>query len=192
VPEGVAFDPEARAFYATGLQGGGVVRIDADGSESIFHTADNRALVGGVKVDAERRRLWTCAQSVDGGDSRVWVFDLETAARSMEFFLGTITANASCNDLVLDNSGNAYVTDPANPYLYRLDPATGLGTVFATNPLFAGITGAGLGLNGIAFSPNGTVLIALLGVIQQVFPQVGSPQQKPGSAKFAESYHYFY
>ena len=39
------------------------------------------------------------------------------------------------------------------------DPAIGLGTVFAADPLFAGITGAGLGLNGITFSTNGTALI---------------------------------
>ena len=159
VPEGVAFDPDARAFYATSLQGGSIVRIDLDGRESVFRAADNRALVGGVKVDAERRRLWACAQSVDGGDSRVWVFDLTTAELSMEFFLGAIVANAACNDLALDSAGVAYVTDPANPYLYRLDPATGAAAIFATSPLFADITGAGLGLNGIAISPDGTALI---------------------------------
>lgn len=159
VPEGVAFDPRERAFYATSLQGGGIVRIDAEGRESAFHAADNRAQVGGTKVDVERRRLWACAQSVDGGDSRVWVFDLASAELTMEFFLGAITANASCNDLVLDSDGVAYVTDPANPFLYRLDPTTGTGAIFATNALFNDITGAGLGLNGIAFSPDGNALI---------------------------------
>ena len=159
VPEGVAFDPEERFFYATSLQGGGIVRIDAEGRESGFHPADNRAQVGGAKVDAERRRLWACAQSVDGGDSRVWVFDLATAALTMEFFLGTITPNGSCNDLVLDSSGIAYVTDPASPYLYRLDPTTGAGSILATDPQFADVTGAALGLNGIALSPDGSALL---------------------------------
>lgn len=159
VPEGVAFDPQERAFYATSLHGGGITRIDADGQESVFHPADNRAQVGGTKVDAERRRLWACAQGVDGGDSRVWVFDLATAELTMEFFLGAISANGSCNDLVLDSSGVAYVTDPANPNLYRLDPATGAGAVLATDPRFADVTGVNLGLNGIALSPDESALI---------------------------------
>jgi hypothetical protein len=34
VPEGVAFDPVERSFYATSLQGGGVVRIDSAAANS--------------------------------------------------------------------------------------------------------------------------------------------------------------
>jgi sugar lactone lactonase YvrE len=159
VPEGIAFDPVERMFYATSLQGGGITRIDATGAESVFHPADNRALVGGAKVDAERRLLWTCAQQVDGGDSRVWVFDLTSAELTMEFFLGAISPNASCNDLVLDDEGIAYVTDPSNPNIYRLDASTGSAAIFATDPRFADITGISLGLNGIAISPDGNALI---------------------------------
>jgi len=159
VPEGVAFDPQERAFYATSLQGGSIVRIDASGQESTFRPADNRARLGGVKVDAQQRRLWVCATQVDGTDDRVWVFDLATAQLVTEFLLGALTTNGACNDLVLDSTGVAYVTDPANPYLYRLDPATGTGSILATDPLFDDITGAGLGLNGIAISPDGSALI---------------------------------
>ncbi|MCB1689944.1 MAG: SMP-30/gluconolactonase/LRE family protein [Halioglobus sp.] len=159
IPEGVAFDPKERMFYATSLQGGGIVRIDAEGRESVFHPADNRALVGGTKVDAERRLLWACAQQVDGGDSRVWLFDLNTAELTMEFFLGAIFANGACNDLVLDSAGIAYVTDPANPNIYRLDAATGTGAIFATDPRFTDITGLSLGLNGIDITADGSALI---------------------------------
>ncbi len=159
VPEGVAFDPQERAFYTTSLQGGGIVRINAAGEETIFRTADRRARLVGAKVDARQRRLWVCAQQVDGADNRVWVFNLATAQLDREFLLGALTANGSCNDLVLDSAGVAYVTDPANPYLYRLDPATGTGSILATDPLFDDITGAGLGLNGIALSPDGSALI---------------------------------
>lgn len=159
VPEGVTFDPEKRDFYATSLQGGSIVRIGATGDESVFRAADNRAELVGAKVDAERRRLWVCAQKVDGGDNRVWVFDLNSAELTMEFFLGAITANGSCNDLILDSAGVAYVTDPASPFLYRLDPATGSGSILATDPLFADVTSAGLGLNGIALTLDETVLL---------------------------------
>ena len=43
VPEGVAFDPVERAFYATSLQGGSITRVSADGEEAVFRAADNRA-----------------------------------------------------------------------------------------------------------------------------------------------------
>jgi sugar lactone lactonase YvrE len=159
VPEGVAYDPEERNFYTTSLQGGGIVRVDADGQESVFRAADNRAQLVGTKVDAQRRRLWVCAQQVDGGDNRVWVFDLASAELTMEFFLETLMTNGSCNDLVLDSSGTAYITDPANPNLYRLDPTTGSAAILVSHPLLADITGIGLGLNGIALTPDETALI---------------------------------
>lgn len=159
VPEGVAFDAQERVFYATSLQGGSIVRIDAAGEESIFRTADNRARLLGTKVDARQRRLWVCAQQVDGTDNRVWVFDLSTTQLAMEFLLSALTTDGSCNDLVLDSAGVAYVTDPANPYLYRLDPATGTGSILASDPLFADITGLGLGLNGIALTTDESALI---------------------------------
>jgi len=159
VPEGVAYDPEQRMFYTTSLQGGGIVRIDADGQESVFHAADNRARLVGTKVDAKHRRLWVCAQEVDGGDNRVWVFDLASGELSVEFFLGAAASNGSCNDLIVDSAGIAYVTDPANPNLYRLDAATGTAAILVSDPQLADVTGAGLGLNGIALTPDETGLI---------------------------------
>jgi len=160
VPEGVAYDSRDRAFYATSLQGASIVRLDAAGQESIFRAADNRASLVGTKVDSTRRRLWVCAQEVDGVDNRVWVFDLESAQLDMEFELGALSTGGSCNDLALSSDGAAYVTDPANPYLYRLDPETGTGEILATDPQFNNIvSGADLGLNGIALTPDETALI---------------------------------
>lgn len=159
VPEGVAFDPTERMFYATSLQGGSIVRLDPLGQETVFRAADNRARLVGTKIDAAARRLWVCAQQVDGLDNRVWVFDLATGDLALEFLLGALATNGNCNDLVLDSAGVAYVTDSANPYLYRLDPATGTGSILATDPLFDDITGAGLGLNGIALTPDESALI---------------------------------
>ncbi len=57
VPEGVTFDPQKREFYATSLQGGSIVRLDAEGRETFFRTADNRVRLLGAKIDDRRRRL---------------------------------------------------------------------------------------------------------------------------------------
>lgn len=159
VPEGVAFDPTERMFYATSLQGGGIVRLDPLGQETVFRAPDNRARLVGAKIDDAARRLWVCAQQVDGLDNRVWVFDLDTGDLALEFLLGALATNGSCNDLVLDSEGAAYVTDSTGPYLYRLDPATGTGSVFASDPLLADVSGVGLGMNGIALAPHGSALL---------------------------------
>jgi sugar lactone lactonase YvrE len=159
VPEGVAFDPTERMFYATSLAGGSIVRLDPLGVETVFRAADNRAQLVGTKIDATARRLWVCARLVDDLDNRVWVFDLDTGDLVLEFLLGALATNGSCNDLALDGAGVAYVTDSTNPYLYRLDPVTGTGSILASDPLLADVTGIGLGLNGIAVTPDESALI---------------------------------
>lgn len=158
-PEGVTFDPVERVFYATSLQGGSITRIAADGEENIFRAADGRARLAGAKVNAGERQLWVCAKFVDGLDDRVWVFDLGTAELVMEYLLDELVSGGTCNDLALDAAGVAYVTDTENPFLYRLDPQTGEGSILATDPMFEDNLGQGTGLNGIVVSPDETALI---------------------------------
>ena len=159
VPEGVAFDPQERNFYATSLQGGSIVRIDSSGRESVFREPDYSVRLGGVKIDAQRRKLWVCAQLL-GADQRVWVFGLASGELEREFLLSAIDANGACNDLVVDSKGVAYVTDPANPNVYKLDPAMNSnGEVLVTDAGFADVTGVGLGLNGITLTPDESALI---------------------------------
>lgn len=169
IPEGIAFDPVDRAFYVTSLQGGSITRIDAGGSESIFRAADDRAEIAGAKIDADDRLLWVCARAVDGIDDRVWVFDLNSGELEQEYLLGALSSGGACNDLTLGESGTAYVTDPVNPYIYRLDPATGEGSILVTDPSFTDITGQGVGLNGLVVTPEESALIVAKSVLSQLF-----------------------
>lgn len=163
VPEGVAFDARERAFFATSLNGGSITRIDALGNESLFRAADNEATLVGAKVDSERRRLWVCARDVGQAgsqtDNRVWVFDLESGEITLEFLLGALATNGTCNDLALDSAGNAYVTDSSNPNIYFLDSTSGDGSILVSDPRFADVTTLGLGLNGIAVTSDDSDLI---------------------------------
>ena len=172
VPSNIAFDPVDRAFYAASRNGnedGSIIRIDADGTESIFHEADGRTPdvegavveggIGGIAVDAEARWLWACANNVDGLDHRVWVFDLASSEMIMEFLLGAIYPGGHCNDLVLDEQGVAYVSDSLNPVAYRLDPDTELGEVYVLDPLLDDVSGRGFGSNGIEIIDNGNTLV---------------------------------
>lgn len=178
VPEGVAFDPKDRQFYASSLQGGSIIRVDAQGRETFFRRPDFTSTIGGIKVDAEARRLWACASNVGSNDARVWMFDLRDGELLEEFFLGAIFPNGSCNDLALDADGFAYVTDPGNPALYKLDPATGEGEVFANDPLLADMLNIGLGQNGIVVNAAGDALIVAKfvppGLVRVSLPNGGS------------------
>ncbi len=159
VPEGVAFDPQERAFYAGSLNGGSITKVSADGKESIFRPADGSALVG-LKVDVKRRRLWACATDA------VWAFELLDGTRSHEIPLSAAADGARCNDLVVDeDDGKVYVTDPGLPNIYSVDRADVV-SVYATNPAFSA---GSLGLNGITFSADGSALLAGLFIRGQLF-----------------------
>ncbi|MCR9106966.1 MAG: SMP-30/gluconolactonase/LRE family protein [Gammaproteobacteria bacterium] len=181
VPEGIAFDPIDRAFYATSLQGGSITRVDADGTERIFRAADNNVRIGGAKVAASQRQLWVCTQRLDTLDDRIAVYDLDSAEQTMEFLLGALSTNGSCNDLAIAPDGFVYVTDPDNPNLYRLDPTSGEGEVFASDPLFTDLTGQGLGLNGITVTADGNALI-----VARFFPAALLRVALPNAASITE------
>lgn len=159
IPSGFAFDPSDRAFYVGGINGGGIVRVSSAGEETVFREADFSASLWGAKIDDGARRLWLCARDVDGVENQVWIYDLESGELTQKFLLAALWSNGDCNDLVLDDQGIAYVTDPANPNIYRLDAATSEGVVFASDPLLVDVFGLETGLNGIVLNSDQTRLI---------------------------------
>jgi sugar lactone lactonase YvrE len=134
-PEGVTWDPVARAFYVGSLGDGSVHR-----------------------VDAETRRLWACASERGGGKAQVvWVFDLESTELLESFDLGEIADGADCNDVALGPDGRAYASDPPLGVVHRLELG-GTAEIWATSPSFTPDV-PGLGLNGLAVTPDESALI---------------------------------
>lgn len=60
------------------------------------------------------------------------------------------------NDVAVDDSGNAYVTDSFSPIIYRIG-TDGEAKVFVDNPVFG--TEEGYNLNGIVWSPEGYLVV---------------------------------
>lgn len=165
-PEGVAFDPTARAFYVGSLTEAGITRVDADGTQSVFIPSGPTMLsCAGMKVDDAARRLWVCG-SDDAGSSHVYVYGLDDAALLETFDLAQLVDTASCNDLALDGEGAAYVTDPPSSAIHRL-AVGGDASVWATDPLF-GPELMELGLNGIAVTPDGAAVIVTKFISKQL------------------------
>ncbi|MFO0636046.1 MAG: hypothetical protein U0168_24675, partial [Nannocystaceae bacterium] len=157
-PEGASFDEVSGAFFLGSLSHGDVTRIGSDGRESVFDAPAGPAgrSTLGMAVDAAARRLWVCvladAKSKAG---RVWVLDIDSRARVREVDLAAAVAGASCNDVALDASGVAYVTDRERAAIYRVT-ADGDATVWSDHALLRPRT---IGLNGIAVTPDGEAVL---------------------------------
>jgi len=155
VPESGFYDPVGRAFYVGSATKGSITRVDADGTETIFFepmpSSSLRTL--GLTIDAEARRLWVCVQDTASGEVGVWTFDLSTGEREIDFDLASAAEDSSCNDIALDSEGVAYVSDSANPRVYRANPEDGVISVWADDPLLAPDGGA-FGGNGIAVTED--------------------------------------
>lgn len=198
LPEGVAYDDLTHTFFATAINGGQITRVTPLGQEIVFHSDPNPNIsFGGAHVDEERRRLWVCAVDVKTNPyptSEVWAFNIESKKRTHKISLNQPAS--FCNDLVTDEHGSLFVTDSANPNIYRVDPTLSTFSVFLTAPQFAGPPG-GVGLNGLDFTPDGdrllvaTTMPAALYSVPVADPQAfvavqtgGDPFAMPGDPRF--------
>ncbi len=160
-PEGGAFDPVDRAFFVSSASHGTVTRVAADGTESVLFAPDEAGwLTMGLRVDADRRRLWACAIREGTLYGSLWGFDLSTGQRTHDVPLASAFAEASCNDVLADPSGHVYVTDRENPHIYRVDPETSVVTLWASDPALG--ADATIGMNGIALTEDGATLLVSL------------------------------
>lgn len=160
-PEGITWDPTTRSFFVGSLGDGSLHRIDVEsgGKQTVFAEPPEGAWsTSGIAVDAENRRLWACTSQTDGDKVQaVWVLDLETAELLETFDLADIAEGADCNDLTVGPDGSAYVTDPPLGVVHHLELG-GAAEIWATSPSFTPDV-PGLGLNGIAVTPDGSALV---------------------------------
>lgn len=157
-PEGVAFDPVGEAFFVGSLGDGGVRRIAVDGTQTLHAPAPRGTWTSsGLKVDAAAGRIWVCANDQDAGTGSIWQLDLETGEEQDRVALDDIVAGGACNDVALDGSGRVYVSDPGLGIVHRIEAGVG-GEAWAMHEDFAAQI-PGLGLNGMAVTPDDAYLI---------------------------------
>jgi sugar lactone lactonase YvrE len=132
IPEGIAYDPVDDAFYIGSTYHRKIVKRNRQGSWTDFSTAPDLLGVVGMKVDAQRRRLWAAsanwnsdmpmARSNDTpeGTSALTVFDLTNGKVLKHWRVGG-TEKRFLNDLVLLPDGSALITDTSARWVYRAD-----------------------------------------------------------------------
>ncbi|HEX8347214.1 MAG TPA: SMP-30/gluconolactonase/LRE family protein [Actinoplanes sp.] len=163
-PEGIAWDPTRKAFLVSSMRHGTVSVVHPDGTVGTLISDPRMVSTLGVRVDARRRRvlvafadLGVAERSAPGTvfqSSGLGIFDLATGRVQHHVPLTGIPGGHLANDIAVDHSGNAYVTDTASDGVYRVDPA-GRADVLVRDPRLTGPTG---GLNGIVRHPDGFLL----------------------------------
>ena len=157
-PEGVAFDPVGEAFFIGSLSDGTVRRVDVQGNQTDFAAApDGSWASSGLKVDGDNGRVWVCATEADASTSNVWHVNLSDGALVEAIDLAAVDPGATCNDLTLGPDGAVYVSAPPIGAVVRVT-AGGQPELFASLDAWAPQLG-GLGVNGLAVTPDGTALI---------------------------------
>lgn len=162
LPEGVAYDGVTHTFFATAINGGQITRVTPLAQEIVFHAdADPNRSFGGATVDEARRLLWVCVVDVKTNPfptSQVWAFNIESKAAVRKIALPPVSF---CNDLVTAADGTVYVTDSANPSIYKIAAGANTFTALVTAEEFAPIAPGAVALNGIDLSPDGERLLVV-------------------------------
>lgn len=165
-PESITASADG-TLYVGSVAEGGIVRIRPGGKPEVWIKpgADGTRSIFGVKADSLANRLWVCTNDMSsigvpgpGSVRGSWLkaFDLTTSRLVVSARLpGDRTL---CNDIALGADGSAYVTNSWAPQILRLRPDSASLEIWANDPRFASPPG-GAGLDGIAFSGDGTLYV---------------------------------
>jgi hypothetical protein len=155
IPEGITFDPLTNQFFVSSIGKEKIVSVmDHDkvidfvgsGKDSIMETL-------GMKVDADRRRLWVVSNKKRGNvnNSAVHIYNIDSGKLINKIVLRD-TAPMLFNDLVLAKNGDAYITDSYGSRIYHV------GAEADRLELFEGPDTLLAWVNGIAVSPDDKIL----------------------------------
>jgi sugar lactone lactonase YvrE len=164
-PEGVAFDPHTKLFYVSSATTGTIGTVDETGKYTVFYKDKTLRSSFGMKIDAERNRLWVCTgddysrhsnQATSRKKATLIVLDLGSGKKMATIDLSTLYhGNHFTNDLAFDEGGNLFITDSYSPVIYKID-AKYRASIFAQSDMFRS---RDVGLNGIVYHPDGFLLV---------------------------------
>ncbi|MBV6522578.1 MAG: hypothetical protein MNPFHGCM_02726 [Gemmatimonadaceae bacterium] len=157
-PEGVDFDSRTRRFYVTSVRIGTIAEVGADGSMRSIVPSDTKRIGAllGVRVDPKRNDLWVTMSGIPQRPTYVAVDSSLAALLRVRISDGVVEARWDLppvavrhvlGDIAVVSNGDVYVTDSAQPFLYRLRSGTGSLPRYA-HPLFNS-------LQGVAPAPGG-------------------------------------
>jgi len=170
-PEDFVYDESNERFFVGSSYNGKIVSVDLEGNITAFSNLPELVTVVGMAFDDVNNQLIVCNSDLGVSDqgptdltgklATVYRFDAATGDVLDVYDLASLLPNQPhiVNDIVFDDEGNLYATDSSSPVIYKIS-AEGEMSVFATSPLFENPPNAVVGLNGIAFNPQGFLIVA--------------------------------
>lgn len=164
-PEGTAYNKNTNLFFVSSVKTGTIGTVDKQGNYKVFYEDKTLKSSYGMKVDYKRNCLWICTGDAnysnysDSGTFKKMIrlvsLDVVTGKKTQDIDLSNLYEGKHfANDLALDDKGNIYITDSYSPVIYKVD-VQGKAGIFVKSDLFKGET---VGINGIAWSPQGFLL----------------------------------
>jgi hypothetical protein len=147
VPENIAYDPQADAYFLGSLTQHAVWRLRDGKLAKLFDTGGFAVI--GMKIDPARRTLWAATNGLERGGLRgaaVVVADLDSGAVLARIAAPHDGRAHGFNDLVLTDAEEAFVTDSAGGAVWRASRSGALAPVVPA--------GTFAFPNGIAIAPD--------------------------------------
>ncbi|XP_054779301.1 uncharacterized protein LOC129287132 [Prosopis cineraria] len=170
-PEGLAWDPLTRHFFAGSLNQRIIAAVTHAGVSETFifdsSLPENVSFIG-LSVDSVNRRLLAVVHSIEPLPpfDALAAYDLRTRQR---LFLSVLPDDGGAgrpiaNDVTVDDEGNAYVTNSAGSYIWKVN-GKGEASIFSRSPQYTAhpvdrdVQYNNCGLNGITYVGKGYLLV---------------------------------
>lgn len=163
-PEGLSIHQQTGDIYTGSMQDGSM-QITTDGASRYFIAPGSGILlpnVLGSAIDEKNKRIWVCSndfsQTFSGTPrARISVLDLAGGHLIKQFDETDLASEAGVypfvNDVVLDQSGNAYIANSASNTIFKISSDLARAQVLA-NKFPVPPAGKKYSLNGIEISPD--------------------------------------
>jgi len=167
-PAGGDWDDVNQRFVVGSLTKGYLTGVDASGNIVEVGTDTsfgNPYGSGGVYIEGDV--IYACVLDL-AGSPNTFIYAFDRNNKNLLWTKNLVTPLSSkldataphlCNDLIGDKNGNIYAVDSFGPIIWTIrTDGSGL-DVFSTNDLYKPVANVAIGLDGIAYHPDGYLLI---------------------------------
>jgi sugar lactone lactonase YvrE len=168
-PEGITYDTKKDLIYVSSLKQGKISSVDKQGVCKTVCEDERLISTVGLKYSSKNNKIYVLNADIGASakSTAASKFNLaqlaiiDVASAKLETLVdlsGLVAGKHFPNDLTLDNEDNVYITDSYAHVVYKVDKNQ-KASIFSQSALFKPDS-ATLGLNGIAYSKEGYLLVA--------------------------------